>query len=475
MTDAELLALDATQALRLLRNGTLGAVEYAEALLRRVDAVAGLCAMTHVDGRAVRAAARQADQVPRADRGLLHGLPLVVKDNIDVAGLPCTAASPALHGHVPGRDADCVAPLHAAGAIVLGKANMHELALGVTSVNPAYGTVGNPRAPGHMAGGSSGGTAAAVVAGLAPAGLGTDTGGSIRIPAAHCGAVGFRPSTGRWPTRGVVPISVPSRDTAGPMARSVADCALLDAVVLGTDPALERIAPRSLRLGVPGEFWRDLHGGLADRLAVVLDGLRGAGVTLVPLSLDVDLDAVGETGLALAMAENLPGLRAYFADHGLAFDPVQFAARVASHDVRAVVGHLAAVGEPDPAAYAAARATVRTRLQPAWNRAWSWHGLDAMLAPTTPLPAPRADDEEVAHFDGRRWPVFASHVRHCGPASILALPSISLPAGTTVVDGLALPVGLMLDGPHGSDRRLLAISAALEPLLPPLHDARTTR
>lgn len=468
MTDDELQDLEATRALHWLRDGTLGAAEYAEALLRRVDAAAGLHAMTHVDAAALRAAARRADALPRTGRGLLHGLPLVVKDNIDVAGLPCTAASPALRGHVPGRDADCVAPLRQAGALVLGKANMHELALGVTSANAAYGTVGNPRAPGRMAGGSSGGTAAAVVAGLAPAGLGTDTGGSLRIPAAHCGAVGFRPSTGRWPTRGVVPISVPSRDTAGPMARSVADCALLDAVVCGEDPALETVALRGLRLGVPREFWHDLHDGLAEQLAAVLDDLRRAGVTLVPLALDVDLDAVANTGLALAMAENLPGLRAYCADHGLSFDPASFARRVASPDVKAIVEHLASAGSPDPKAYAAALADVESRLRPAWRRIWSRHGVEALLAPTTPLPAPRLGDDEVAHIGGRAWPTFDSHVRHCGPASIVGLPSLSLPAGSTAVDGQALPVGLMVDGPRGSDRRLLAIGAALQPWLPPM-------
>ncbi|MCU0937903.1 MAG: amidase family protein [Burkholderiaceae bacterium] len=468
MTDAELAGLDATHALNLLRAGTLGAVEYAEALLRRVDAAAALNAMTHVDPGAVRSAARRADQVPRADRGLLHGLPLIVKDNIDAAGLPCTAASPALKGHVPRRDADCVAPLRAAGVIVLGKANMHELALGVTSANAAYGTVGNPRAPGRIAGGSSGGTAAAIVAGLAPAGLGTDTGGSIRIPAAHCGAVGFRPSTGRWPTRGVVPISVPSRDTAAPLARSVADCALLDAVVCGVEPVLEVIDLRTLRLGIPQEFWHDLHVGLADQLAVVLDSLRRAGITLVPLALGVDLEAVGDTGLAVAMAENLPALRAYFADHGLAFDPTQLAATIASPNVKAIIEHLVTAGAPDAAAYAAARATIQDHLQPAWERAWSQHGVDALLAPTTPLPAPRIGEDETALIDGRKWPVFASHVRHCGPASIVGLPSLSLPAGTTAVDGLALPVGLMLDGPRGSDRRLLAIGSALQSLLPAL-------
>ena len=467
MTDTELAALDASHALHLLRRGDLGALEYAQALMRCMQARAGLHAMTHVDADAVRHAARLADDVPAGRRGLLHGLPMVVKDNIDVVGFPCTAGSPALAGHRPLRDADCVAPLRAAGAVVLGKSNLHEFALGVTSGNAAYGAVRNPHAPGRIAGGSSGGTAAAVAARLAPVGLGTDTGGSIRIPAALCGVVGFRPSTGRWPARGVVPISVPSRDTAAPMARSVADCALLDAVVCGEDPRLQILSPRGLRLGVPHEFWVDLHAGLATQLQDALEGLAAAGVVLVPMAMAVDLAAVGHVALTVAMHENLPSLRAYFADHGLPFDIHQLAGAIGSPDVRAIFNHLAQGGGPDAAAYAAALAEVRTRLRPAWAGAIARHALDALVLPTTPLPAARIGEDEAVQMDDRRWPTFDTYVRHCGPASILGLPSVSLPAGCVTEQDDRLPVGLMLDGPQGSDRRLLAIAAALQPLLPP--------
>jgi len=472
MNDIELASLDAAQALVLLRRGDLGALEYADALLRRLPVHAALHAMTQVDPDAVRAAARRADQTSARDRGLLHGLPIVVKDNIDVAGLPCTAGSPALAGHRPAMDAACVEPLRGAGALVLGKSNLHEFALGVTSGNAAYGAVRNPHAPERIAGGSSGGTAAAIAARLAPAGLGTDTGGSIRIPAALCGVVGFRPSTGRWPSRGVVPISVPSRDTAAPMARSVADCALLDAVVCGADPSLPTVALRGLRLGVPREFWAPLHGGLAAQLDGALGALSAAGVDLVPLSMAADLDAVGDVALVIAMAENLPSLRAYFADHGLPFDLHRLAASIASPDVRALFDHLAQSGGPDAAAYANALAEVRDRLQPAWAHAYAARRLDALVLPTTPLPAARIGEDTELQMNGRRWPTFDSYVRHCVPASILGLPSISLPAGCVAEQGALLPVGLMLDGPPGSDRRLLAIAAALQPLLPPTPEPR---
>ena len=468
MTDAALAHLDAAQALALLRRGDLGALTYVDALLDRLHQGDSLHAMIDLNPDAVRAEARRADALPAAQRGVLHGLPIVVKDNIDVAGMPCTAGSPALQAHRPGRDADCVAPLRRAGALVLGKCNLHELALGVTSGNAAHGAVRNPHAPGRIAGGSSGGTAAAIAARMAPVGLGTDTGGSIRIPAALCGVVGFRPSTGRWPTRGVVPISVPSRDTAAPMARSVDDCALIDAVVCGEQPATGGVAPRGLRLGVPRTFWADLHAGLASSLDRALGELAAAGVDLIPVSIGADLVDVGEVGLVIAMAENLPALRAYFADHDLPFDTGRLTAAIASPDVRGIVDHLAGGRGPDAQAYADALAAVRDRLRPAWSRAYNEHRLDAILLPTTPVPAARIGEDDSIRMDGRQWPTFATYVRHCGPASVLGLPSVSLPAGCVTEQGDQLPVGLMLDGPRGSDRRLLAIATALQPLLPPV-------
>jgi mandelamide amidase len=230
---------------------------------------------------------------------------------------------------------------------------------------------------------------------------------------------------------------------------------------------LQILSPRGLRLGVPHEFWVDLHAGLATQLQDALEGLAAVGVVLVPMAMAVDLAAVGHVALTVAMHENLPSLRAYFADHGLPFDIHQLAGAIGSPDVRAIFNHLAQGGGPDAAAYAAALAEVRTRLRPAWAGAIARHALDALVLPTTPLPAARIGEDEAVQMDDRRWPTFDTYVRHCGPASILGLPSVSLPAGCVTEQDDRLPVGLMLDGPQGSDRRLLAIAAALQPLLPP--------
>src|SRR5918998_314512 len=183
-----------------------------------------------------------------AGAGPLAGVPLAVKDNLDTRDLPTTGGTPALRGSRPGRDHPAVARLRAVGAVVIGKTNLHELALGITSNNAAFGPVRNPHDPSRSAGGSSGGSAVAVATGVVPIALGTDTGGSVRVPAAHCGVVGWRPTVGRWGTGRTVPISH-TRDTAGVLATGVADVAVVDELVTG-DP-VGTPPERPIRLGVP--------------------------------------------------------------------------------------------------------------------------------------------------------------------------------------------------------------------------------
>ena len=191
----------------------------------------------------VRAAAAAADErrAGGGPLGPLHGVPLALKDNLDTADMPTTGGTPGLRGSRPARNAPVVQRLLDAGAIVFGKANLHELAYGITNNNAGFGAARNPYDRTRIPGGSSGGVGAAVGARIVPGGIGSDTGGSVRVPAALCGIVGFRPTTGRWPQAGIVPISH-TRDTAGPMTRSVADCVLLDRVVTGATAAVARRA-----------------------------------------------------------------------------------------------------------------------------------------------------------------------------------------------------------------------------------------
>ena len=231
-SDAELTNLSVTTASAAMRSGDLLAERYAAALLARCDRLSHLTAFVAMNREAVMVAAREADLRRASGKplGPLHGIPLAIKDNINTAGLPTAVGTRALRNSRPGLYAPIIARLADAGAFVLGKTNMHELAMGYTSKNGEFGATRNPYDVSRIPGGSSGGTGAAVAARMAPAGLGSDTGGSVRIPASLCGICGLRPSSGRYPSSGIAPLSS-TLDTAGPMARSIEDVALLDATI----------------------------------------------------------------------------------------------------------------------------------------------------------------------------------------------------------------------------------------------------
>src|SRR5256885_1675163 len=204
----DLTSLTIGEAAAAMQRAELTATAYADALLARAAACGALNAFIHHDPAQVRAAARAADvlRASGARLGPLHGIPLALKDNLDTAGIATTGGTPALRGHVPARNAPVVQRLVDAGAIVFGKTNLHELAYGITNNNAAFGAACNPYDRTRIPGASSGGTGAAVGARVVPGGIGSDTGGSVRIPAALCGIVGFRPSPGRWLQAGIVPI-----------------------------------------------------------------------------------------------------------------------------------------------------------------------------------------------------------------------------------------------------------------------------
>src|SRR5262245_8916320 len=334
--------LGVADAATAIRSGALRAEVLAEALLVRCAAAAKLNAFISLDPERVRAAARLAD--PRRARGeqlgALHGGRSAIKASFATADYPTTAGTPALARHRPKHNAAVVARLIDAGAIVLGKANLQELAFGPTSNNAAFGPVHNPYDPTRIPGGSSGGTGAAVAARLAPAGLGTDTGGSIRVPASLSGVVGFRPSMLRWPQAGIVPISH-TRDTAAPLTRSVADCVLLDAVVTGGATALAAADLRGLRLGVPrAYFWENLDREVARIAHETLARLTAAGAVLVDGDIaDIAaLDAAG--GFPVALYEFVADMNRYLADHATGLDFAAVAAQVKSPLVKKIVDGL---------------------------------------------------------------------------------------------------------------------------------------
>jgi mandelamide amidase len=449
-----------------IRSGEITAESLAETLLARAAANEKLTAFITLEPDHVREAARQADRrrASGAALGPLHGVPLALKDNLDTADFPTTGGTPGLAGHRPKRNAAIVEALLGAGAIVLGKCNLHELAYGITNNNGAYGPARNPYAPDRIPGASSGGTGIAVAARLAPGGIGTDTGGSVRIPAALCGIVGFRPSTGRWSQAGIVPISH-TRDTAGPMTRSVADCALLDRVVTGQGGEIAPAQLKGLRIGVPRRhFWEDLDTELGKICEDVLPRLKGAGVELVDVDMSEEVALDAEAGFPIALYETVTDLNSYLAQHQLKLDFAALAARTASPDVKGILQSLTGAGAvPEPAYRKALQQ--RAAQQDAYRRHFREHGIAAIVFPTTPAPAARIGEDETFMLNGKAMPTFQTFIRNTGPGSIAGIPGISLPAGITAA---GLPVGVELDGPQASDLQLLSIAAAIEPLLPKL-------
>jgi mandelamide amidase len=458
MDEGEAAALTATAAVAALRSGELGLGEYVEALLRRTERLAHLNAYVTHDADAVLAAARAAD----TSRGPLHGLPVGVKDSIGTADMPTGAGTPGLDGWTPPVDAAVVSAIREAGATITGKLGLHELSTGVTSNNPHTGAVRNPYRPDHHTGGSSGGTAAAVAAGMVPAGLGGDTGGSCRIPAALCGCVGFRPTMGRYSARGCVPISA-TRDTPGPLARTVADVRLLDRACVGVEPVAHR-SLEGLRLGVPRDpFYLGLDQRVAALAEATLDLLATHGAVLVEVDLSALPPIMERSGLLIPAYETARELAAYLLEHDAPFGPRQVIDNIAGEAER----HIWTM-RIEPAAYREALVVDRPKLQAHYAAAFAEHRVEALVLPTTPLPAvpnrPPGEDTTVV-IDGRTLPLFPTYVRNTDPASGAGLPALSVPAGIAP-DGL--PVGMELVGPAGSDDVVLAIGEALEAARGPL-------
>ncbi len=393
--------------------------------------------------------------------GPLAGIPFGVKDNVEAAGLPTTSGTPALLGSVSARDAEVVARLRAAGADMIGKTGMHELGFGTTSNNATFGAVHNPVDPTRVPGGSSGGSAAAVAAGIVPFSIGNDTGGSMRIPASFCGVVGMRPSIGRYPGQGMIALS-PTRDTAGIFAHTVADVAEVDAIIMGEEPLIA-IEATNIRLGVPRPGFFDLLSAeVRAATESAIEVFRAAGVTIIDTEV-VHAQRIAEfAAMPVVAYETLAGFDAYLSTlpepyGSLTIDEV--AARVASPDVSAILEHMLA--EPvSPDTYRQALAA-RDTLALAYAQALAADNLDALIYPTVPVTAP-VIGEITVEIEGVALPHFPTTIRNTDPGSLTGQPSLSIPLPRAAGE---LPIGLGIEGALGADRHLLAVAATLEALL----------
>jgi aspartyl-tRNA(Asn)/glutamyl-tRNA(Gln) amidotransferase subunit A len=399
--------------------------------------------ITKTFDRALQEAARLDEELASGkDRGPFHGIPMAHKDLFYTRGVKTTAGSLLFNEFVPDFDGDVVANLKAAGAVSLGKTNLHELAYGIASNNPHFGPVLNPHDPKRIPGGSSGGSGALVGAGLLPMATGTDSGGSIRIPASYCGVVGLKPTYDLLSRRGILPLNY-GLDHAGPLGSCVEDCALaLNAMSGGsTEFNLDALASLSgVRVGVPDVFFFDrLQPDVEKAIREHLDYMRRSGASVETVKLP-DFNEVNAAARVIQMAE-AAALYVNYHDTSLFGKDVW----TNIQDGRQIFGH----------EYVNAQ-----RLRTLYRREMDeiWRNIDVIVTPTTPITAPLRDTTTV-EINGKTEDVRLASTRLVRGWNYLGEPALSLPCGK---DSLGLPIGMQLIGAPFSDAKLLQIAKTLE-------------
>ena len=472
----DLTALSLAEVAAQVRDRRVSPVELTQACLQRIDALEpAINAFITVTAEAALAAARAAEREIASGvyRGPLHGIPVAVKDLFDTAGVRTTAGSKILADNVPSVDAGAVERLKAAGAVILGKLNLHEFAYGATGVNPHYGAARNPWDGDRITGGSSSGSGAAVAAGECFAALGTDTGGSIRIPASLCGIAGLKPTFGRVSRRGVIPLSW-SLDHVGPMARTTEDCSIVLQALAGHDPedasSVDEPVPdylaalgggvKGLRIGVPREFFfESVNPEVGAAVRGAIDVLRDLGATVNEVSLP-------------HIAEAPAALSAIMLPEALAYHRTSFAER--PDDFGDDVRYRLELG----AAYSAVHYVQAQRFREMIVSAWRdevFDKVDLLTTPATPgVAVPIETGDLQATF---------SLIRNTNPLNLLGVPAISVPCGFTNESAVrparpealvgrapaqpsddepALPIGLQLAGRWWDEAAVLRAAHAYQ-------------
>lgn len=462
----ELADLTATQAVAAMIRGDFTAEAYAGALLGRAEMARDLNAFITLDPQATLAAARAADKLRAsgAKLGPLHGLPVPVKDAINTRDLPTTGGTGALRNFRPEQNAPVVERLLASGAVLMGKTNIHELSYGWTSNNTVTGAVRNPYNLARIPGGSSGGSGAAVAARVAPLSVAEDTFGSIRVPASMCGIAGLRPSFGRYPNTGIIPIAPKHYGTPGPHARSVADLALFDAVVTGEGPATAAKSLKGARIGLIRENLAGLDAEVERITNDAARRLKDEGVELVSISLPGTAQKSVEIGFAVISRETVPSMKAFLETYHAGID-VDELMRQMSPELR---GFWEAFVLPGGQLYASDEAYDRAlkglmEVREEMKSFFRENRFDAIAFPPVLMPPPPIGQDVEVDIGGQKVPLLVGMARNIAVGSCGGLPGLVLPAGMTA-DGL--PVGIEFDGPAGGDRDLLALGLAIESIFP---------
>jgi aspartyl-tRNA(Asn)/glutamyl-tRNA(Gln) amidotransferase subunit A len=436
----------------LLRERELSPVELTKTCLAQIERLnPKLNAFITVTAESALTEARAAEaEILRGQwRGPLHGIPLALKDLIDTAGIRTTAASALFKDRIPGEDAEVVRRLKIAGAVLLGKQNLHECAYGGSSMISYYGEVHNPWNPACIAGGSSGGSAASVAAGLSYGAIGTDTAGSVREPAALCGIVGLKPTYGRVSVRGVIPLSL-SLDHIGPIARTVSDAAVILQAIAGYDAkdvhganmpvsdylSAVRDGSRAARIGVPRKyFYEDIDPEVALAVEHALGLLKTLAGNLVEIEVDVPTDRTLQTAEAYAYhAGFVSGSSELYNPETLR--RIRRGEDISSAEVELRRRELEQI-----------RSEVHTVFE----------NVDVLVTPTTPAPAPAID--ELKQNPDLLRPRELLLLRNTRPVNVWGLPAISIPCGFT---SAGLPIGLQIIGPPWREDRILQLAYAYE-------------
>jgi mandelamide amidase len=469
----EILKLSASEIVSKIAQRNLSCLEVAEGLIDQAKIWASINSLISFNEDQFLATAVNADQKLSLGQkvGKLHGLPIVVKDNIDVKGFITSAATKSLRNFTPKTQGPVINALIEAGAITMAKTNMHELAFtpGITKTRVdeqilwgAYGATRNPYDIERSPSGSSSGTAAAISARLAPAGLGTDTGGSVRNPSAWCGISGLRPSIKRYSQEGVVPLSW-TRDTIGPMARTVEDLALLDSVISGNNK-IPNIQISKLRIGIDRKFFCVGCDPEIYRLFnSELNNLAKEGAEIIEVNLSGLENLINKIGHSIVRYEVIRALPAYLEASGLNIKYNDLVREITASGLMKVLKNITSIDTVSDEEYNHAIYNLRPSLQQIYNKTFSANNLDILAFPSTLVPANKLNDQKTYRLGEKDAPYLMASSHNVQPATLSGNPGLTLPIGLTTN---GLPVAIGFDGPPNGDRKLLAIGMAYEKIKP---------
>jgi aspartyl-tRNA(Asn)/glutamyl-tRNA(Gln) amidotransferase subunit A len=446
------------EAAAALRAGKTSSAALTDAAFARIrEENPRLNAIQTVMEDSARDRAAQADQelARGQDLGPLHGIPIAVKDLFATKGVRTTGGSKLFENWTPDYDDAVVEKLRAAGAVIVGKCGMHELAYGITSNNPHFGTVRNPCNPDCIPGGSSGGSAAAVAAGMAFMAMGSDTGGSIRIPASYCGTAGLKPTFGRVSKQGVMPLGY-TLDHMGPLARTVRDCAIVLQAIAGydaRDPSCARqpvpqfvpeagCSIRKMRIGLPENFFLErVDAAVEASVRAAFYRAESLGAKIVPVRVP-DIAALNAVGRVILLAEASAVLERY--------------AQTRRGDIGPDVLALVDQGRLIPATDYIQAQRLRTAMRREFGQLWKQ--VDCLFTPTTPITAPKIGTTTV-EIQGETEDVRLATTRFMRGINVLGLPALSIPCGS---DSSRMPIGLQIIGKAFDEATVLRAGAALE-------------